>query len=152
MGVTLTELTSPSIYPGGHPESNRKTTQTTCTPVSASAAASVITTHLTVGGTNTLEDSRRLKERLDIAAEAIGRSFAVPERKTINPGDLKFLCIDDVQQLLGFGCENQFADFCERLPKDAEVGFLSTFLSAKTRYGTLHGLSNFSPINPSTSS
>jgi hypothetical protein len=94
-----------------------------------------------VGGTNTFEDSKRLKERLNIAVETIGRSFALLEHKTINPSDRKSLCVDDVQQLLAFGCENQFADFCEWLPKDAEASFLSIFLSTKTRYGTLHGLS-----------
>ena len=122
----------------------RESAQTMYTLVSASAAASVITTHLSVGGTNTHEDRQRLKERPHVVVGTMGRIFAMLERKTINPSDIKFLCVDGIHQLLGVSCENEFAEFCEKLPKDTEFVLLST----KTRYKTSHDLSRLFTHKP----
>lgn len=114
----------------------RETARATYTLISSAAASAFITTHLSVGGTNVHEDRQRLKERPHIVVGTIGRIFAMLERKTIIPGDIRFLCIDGIQHLLCAGLENEFAEFCEQLPKDIEVVFLST----KSRYKTSHDL------------
>lgn len=112
----------------------REAAQTMYTLVTAAAAASVITTHLSVGGTDTREDKQRLKERPHVVVGTIGRLYAMLERKTINPGDIRFLCVEGIQILLGSNYENEFAGFCEQLPNDLVVVFFST----KTRYRTSH--------------
>ena len=122
----------------------REAAQTMYTLVSASATASAITTHLSVGGTNTHEDRQRLKERPHIVVGTIGRIFAMLERKTIHASDVKFLCVDGIHQLLGANYENEFSEFCEQLPKDIDFVLLST----KTRYRTPHDLSRLFTRNP----
>ena len=115
----------------------REAAQTMYTLVSTSAAALAVTTHLSVGGTSTYEDKQGLKERPHIVFGTIGRIFAMLERKTIDSSDIKFLCVDGIQQLLGVNYENELAEFCERLPKDVELVLLST----KLRYKTAHDFS-----------
>ena len=122
----------------------REAAQAMYTLVSSAAASASITTHRSVGGTNIHEDKQRLKERPHIIVGTIGRIFAMLERKTIISGDIRFLCIDGIQLLLGAGYENEFAEFCEQLPKDIEVGFLST----KTRYRTSHDMGKLFTRNP----
>ena len=122
----------------------REAAQTMYTLVSASAAASAITTHLSVGGTNTHEDRQRLKERPHIVVGTIGRIFAMLERKTIHTNDIKFLCVDGIHQLLGVNYENEFSEFCEQLPKDIDFVLLST----KTRYKTSHDLNRLFTHKP----
>lgn len=116
---------------------SREAAQTTHTLVSASAASAFVTTHLSVGGSNVHEDKQRLKERPHIVIGTIGRIFAMLERKTIDPADIKILCIDGIQHFLCSGRENEFEEFCEHLAKDIEVVFLPT----KLRYKTSHDLS-----------
>lgn len=122
----------------------REDAQTMYTLVSAAAASASVTTHLSVGGTDVYEDRQRLKERPHIVVGTIGRIFSMLERKTVNPDDIKFLCVDNVQFFLGSGHENQFAEFCEHLSKDIEVVFLST----KIRYKTFHDLSRLFTREP----
>lgn len=122
----------------------REDAQTMYTLVSAAAASASVTAHLSVGGTDIYEDRQRLKERPHIVVGTIGRIFAMLERKIINPDDIKFLCVDNVQLFLGSGYENQFAEFCEHLSKDIEVVFLST----KIRYKTSHDLSRLFTREP----
>lgn len=122
----------------------REAAQTVYTLVSASAAASAITVHISVGGTNIYEDMQRLKERPHIVVGTIGRTFAMLERKIIYPSNLRILCVDGIHQLLGITCENDFAEFCEQLPKDVEF----VLLSIKTHYKTSHDLSGFFTRNP----
>ena len=105
--------------------------------VSASAAASVVTTHLSVGGTDIPEDRRQLKERPHIVVGTVGRISAMLKRKAINPGSIRFVCVDVIQHILSANYENEFAEFCERLPKDVEFVLLST----RTRYKTPHDFS-----------
>jgi len=122
----------------------REAAQTMYTLVSASAAASAVTAHLSVGGTNTHEDRQRLKERPHIVVGTIGRIFAMLERKTIQTSDIKFLCVDGIHQLLGVNHENEFAEFCEQLPKVIDFVLLST----KARYKTSHDLSRLFTHKP----
>ena len=122
----------------------RDAAQTMYALVSASAAASAVTTHLSVGGTNTHEDRQRLKERPHIVVGTIGRIYAMLERKTIHTSDIKFLCVDGIHQLLGVNYENEFTEFCEQLPKDIDFVLLST----KTRYKTSHDLSRLFTHKP----
>ena len=122
----------------------REAAQTIYTLVSASAAASAITTHLSVGGTNTHEDRQRLKERPHIVVGTIGRIFAMLERKAIHTSDIKFFCVDGIHQLLGANYENEFVEFCEQMPKDINFVLLST----KTRYRTSHDLSRLFAHKP----
>ena len=112
--------------------------------VSASAAASVVTTHLSVGGTDIPEDRRQLKERPHIVVGTVGRISAMIKRKAIDPSDIRFLCVDGVQQLLGVNSENEFAEFCERLPKDIELVLLLT----KPRNKTPHDFSTLFTHEP----
>ena len=122
----------------------REAAQATHTLLSASAAASLITFHLSVGGTNTYEDGKRLKERPHIVVGTIGRIFSMLERKTIDSSGIKFFCVDGIHQFLGLKYENEFVEFCEQLPKDIEFVLLST----KTRYKTSHDLSNIFTREP----
>jgi len=122
----------------------REAAQRMYTLVSASAAASAVIVHLSVGGTSTHEDRQRLKERPHVVVGTIGRIFAMLERKSVNPGDIKFLCVDGIHQLLGVNYETQFTEFCEQLPKDTE----SVLLSTKTRYKTSHDLSRLFTHEP----
>lgn len=122
----------------------REAAQATHTLVSASAAASSIATHLSVGGNDIHKDRQRLKERPHVVIGTIGRIFSMLERKTINPCDIKFFCVEGIQYFLGTNYETQFAEFCEKLPKDTEVVFLST----KTRYKTPHDFSKFFTNQP----
>jgi superfamily II DNA/RNA helicase len=100
----------------------------------AAAAALAITTHLSVGGTNVREDVQRLKERPHVVIGTIGRLYAMLERKTIIAGDINFLCVEGIQRLLGSNYENEVTEFCEQLPKDLVVVFLSTQMRYKDRH------------------
>ena len=110
--------------------STREAAQTTHALVSATASA--ITTHISVGGADFHEDKQRLKERPHVVFGTLGRLYHMLERKTINPSDVKLLCVESTQHLLGSKLENEFLGFCEQLPKDIKLVFLST----KTRYKT----------------
>lgn len=105
--------------------------------VSSAAVASGITAHLSVGGTSIHEDRQHLKERPHIVVGTAGRLFAMLERKTIDPDDIKYLCVEGIQHVLGSKYENEFAEFCELLPKDIKIILLST----KIRYRTSHDFS-----------
>ena len=122
----------------------REAAQAMYTLVSASAATSVVTTHLSVGGADIQEDRRQLKERPHIVVGTVGRISAMIKRKAIDPSDIRFLCVDGVQQLLGVNSENEFAEFCERLPKDIELVLLLT----KPRYKTPHDFSKLFTREP----
>ena len=102
--------------------------------VSAAAAALSITTHLSIGGTNVREDGLLLKERPHVVVGTIGRLYSMLERKTINTGDISFLCVEGIQFLLGSKYENELSMFCEQLPNDLVVVLLST----KIRYKGHH--------------
>ncbi|KAF9644246.1 hypothetical protein BDM02DRAFT_1054406 [Thelephora ganbajun] len=104
----------------------------------------VITIHLSVSGTNIREDKQRLKERPHTVTGTIGRIFTMLEHTVINSGDIKFLCVDGIQHLLGSGYTNEFAESCEQLPKDIEVVFPST----EMRYRTSHDLSKLLTHEP----
>ena len=122
----------------------REAAQTICTLVSASNAASVITFHLSVGGTNIHEDRKRLEERPHIVVGTIGRIFSMLERKTIDSSGIKFFCVDGIHQLLSATYETQFAEFCGRLPRNTELILLPT----KIRYKTPHDLNNLFAHEP----
>ena len=110
--------------------STREAAQTT--HALASPATSAITTHLSVGGTDSREDKQRLRERPHVVFGTLGRLYHMLEHKTINPSDIKLLCVENTQHLLSPKFENDFLGLCEQLPKDIKLVFLST----KTRYKT----------------
>ena len=116
----------------------REAAQTTYKLVSASATASVIT-HLSVGGTNARGDIKRLRERPHVVVGTTGRLSDMIKRKVIDPNGIKFLCVDGIRHLLSATYEKEFAEFCERLPKDIQLVLLPT----KTRYRTPHDFSKF---------
>ena len=122
----------------------REAAQAICTLISASDAASAITFHLSVGGTSIHEDSRQLWERPHVVVGTTGRISDLLRRKTIDPNDIKFLCVDGVEHLLSATYENEFAEFCGQLPRDIELVLLPT----KPRYKTPHDLNNLFAHEP----
>ena len=124
--------------------SSHEAAQATYTLVSASPASALVTTHLSVGGSDFQEDWRQLKERPHIVIGTIGRILLMLKRKTIDPAEIEVFCVDNIQHFVRSNHENEFVELCEHLAKDVRVVLLST----KTRYRSSHDLSKIFTHEP----
>jgi translation initiation factor 4A len=84
-----------------------------------------ISVHLCTGGTQIMEDKKKLKDGVHIVVGTPGRIRDMMNRQILNPTYLKMLIIDEADEMLGLGFLEQINEIIKMIPPDCQICLFS---------------------------
>lgn len=81
--------------------------------------------HLCTGGTQVMEDKKKLKEGVHVVVGTPGRIRDMMNRQILNPTYLKMLIIDEADEMLGLGFLDQINEIIKMIPPDCQICLFS---------------------------
>jgi len=84
-----------------------------------------ISVHLCTGGTQIIEDKKKLKEGVHVVVGTPGRIRDMMNRQILNPTYLKMLIIDEADEMLGLGFLDQINEIIKMIPPDCQICLFS---------------------------
>ena len=85
--------------------------------------------HLCTGGTQVIQDKRKLKEGCHIVVGTPGRVRDMMNRQFLNTNYLKMLIIDEADEMLGLGFLEQINEIIKMIPPDCQICLFSATMS-----------------------
>jgi len=82
------------------------------------------------GGTNVRDEINTLKEGVQIVVGTPGRVFDMINRDALKTDNIKIFCLDEADEMLSRGFNEQIYDIFQRLPQDTQVVLLSATMPA----------------------
>ena len=84
-----------------------------------------VTIHLSVGGTNTGEDRKKLNEGVQVVVGTPGRINDMVKRGNLKTANLKMLVIDEADEMLSLGFIEQINEVIKNIPSDTQIVLVS---------------------------
>jgi len=84
-----------------------------------------ISVHLCTGGTQIIEDKKKLKEGVHVVVGTPGRIRDMMNRQILNASYLKMLIIDEADEMLGLGFLDQINEIIKMIPPDCQICLFS---------------------------
>ena len=84
-----------------------------------------IQVHLCTGGTQVMDDRKRLKDGVHVVVGTPGRIRDLMNRQILNPTYLKMLIIDEADEMLGLGFLEQINEIIKMIPPDCQICLFS---------------------------
>ena len=81
--------------------------------------------HLCTGGTQVVEDRKRLKDGVHVVVGTPGRIRDLMNRQILNATYLKMLIIDEADEMLGLGFLDQINEIIKMIPPDCQICLFS---------------------------
>lgn len=81
--------------------------------------------HACIGGTNVREDVRKLEAGTHVVVGTPGRVFDMINRKVLQTNSIKIFVLDEADEMLSRGFQEQIQDVFMLLPRDVQVILLS---------------------------
>jgi translation initiation factor 4A len=88
-----------------------------------------IKVHLCTGGTQVIQDKKKLKEGCHIVVGTPGRVRDMINRQFLNTNYLKMLIIDEADEMLGLGFLEQINEIIKMIPPDCQICLFSATMS-----------------------
>lgn len=90
-----------------------------------------VTVHLCTGGTNIAEDKRILREGVHVVVGTPGRVLDMMKRDFLKIDYLKLFVLDEADEMLGRGFNEQIKEIFKLLPADIQVALFSATMPAE---------------------
>lgn len=84
-----------------------------------------VKTCLCIGGTEVVNNYKDMKNGAQIAVGTPGRTFDLIRRRIIKASDVRMLVIDEADEMLSFGFQEQIRDIIMALPSDIQICLFS---------------------------
>lgn len=84
-----------------------------------------VSVHLCIGGTNIMEERKKLKEGVQIVVGTPGRVGDMLKRGYLNADHLKLFILDEADEMLGRGFHEQIQEIFSKIPQDVQIALLS---------------------------
>jgi len=87
--------------------------------------------HICTGGTNTMEDKKKLKEGAQIIVGTPGRVHDMLKKGFLKPDHLKLFVLDEADEMLGRGFQDQIKDIFKLIPGDIQIALVSATMPSE---------------------
>ena len=77
--------------------------------------------HACIGGTNVVEDIRKLKQGVHVVVGTPGRVFDMINRQALRSNNIKLFVLDEADEMLSRGFKDQIYNVFKLLPNDVQV-------------------------------
>ena len=91
-----------------------------------------VTNHLLIGGKSVRDDIDILNKGVQIIIGTPGRVFDMMKRNILNVDDLKMFVLDEADEMLSRGFQEQIYDIIQFIPKKTQIGIFSATMSDNT--------------------
>jgi translation initiation factor 4A len=91
-----------------------------------------VTNHLLIGGKSVRDDIDILKKGIQISIGTPGRVFDMIKRNALNIDNLKMFVLDEADEMLSRGFQEQIYDIIQFIPKNTQIGIFSATMSENT--------------------
>lgn len=91
-----------------------------------------ISNHLLIGGKSVRDDIDILKKGVQVVIGTPGRVFDMIKRNILNISDLKMFILDEADEMLSRGFQEQIYDIIQFIPKNTQIGIFSATMSDNT--------------------
>lgn len=88
--------------------------------------------YLLIGGRSIHEDINKLSNGLNIVIGTPGRVFDMMKRNVLKTEDLKLFVLDEADEMLSRGFQEQIYDIIQYIPKETQIGIFSATMSDNT--------------------
>lgn len=91
-----------------------------------------IDTHLLIGGKSIRDDIQKLDRGVQVVIGTPGRIFDMMKRNNLDVTKLKLFVLDEADEMLSNGFQEQIYDIIQYLPKNAQIAIFSATISDET--------------------
>lgn len=91
-----------------------------------------VTNHLLIGGKSVRDDIDILNKGVQIIIGTPGRVFDMMKRNILNVDNLKMFVLDEADEMLSRGFQEQIYDIIQFIPKKTQIGIFSATMSDNT--------------------
>jgi len=91
-----------------------------------------IDTHLLIGGKSIRDDIQKLEKGVQVVIGTPGRIFDMMKRNNLDVTKLKLFVLDEADEMLSNGFQEQIYDIIQYLPKNAQIAIFSATISDET--------------------
>lgn len=87
--------------------------------------------HICTGGTNTMEDKKKLKEGAQVIVGTPGRVHDMLKKGFLKPDHLKIFVLDEADEMLGRGFQDQIKEIFKLIPGDIQIALFSATMPSE---------------------
>ena len=91
-----------------------------------------ISNHLLIGGRSVRDDISTLEKGVHVAIGTPGRVYDMIKRNVLNIDNLKMFVLDEADEMLSRGFQEQIYDIIQFIPKTTQIGIFSATMSENT--------------------
>jgi translation initiation factor 4A len=84
-----------------------------------------VNVHICTGGTNIMEDKKKLQEGAQIIVGTPGRVHDMLKKGVLKPDHLKLFVLDEADEMLGRGFQDQIKEIFKLIPGDVQIALFS---------------------------
>ena len=84
-----------------------------------------INVNLCIGGTDLVKNYKEFDETVHIAVGTPGRIFDLINKRVLKTKDLRIFVIDEADEMLSYGFQDQIRDIIEKIPTDSQICLFS---------------------------
>jgi translation initiation factor 4A len=87
--------------------------------------------HICTGGTNTMEDKKKLKEGAQVIVGTPGRVHDMLKKGFLKADHLKLFVLDEADEMLGRGFQDQIKEIFKLIPGDVQIALFSATMPSE---------------------